>query len=487
MPHAIWTTGIGTGALRVPLNIGQPGFADFPEAVYDDLEIIIDSVESPLKELYENGAGWMGSGRCDEDVLVRADLPIPDDFGVGNDTSLENLCAAIRINDTNDWFETQPLTICTPGGAATCYDGAAQYAFISDNADAGLEGNGVTLSGAHGGSGMSVLFGTWRVSEMNGSEGGAPHPIKVLVPGSWMSTFDGGYRWPASTADGNYLSNYTGAVPACRMGALLTIPASFDWSALRTNRGRWFGYHLQNWGAYIVDQREDDPEVFTICIEHGPDQDMPGGGSGTGLDALNANYGDTMAADTSDSTVDDLGLDYRDLFAVMEVVNNNTESEIGGGGEPLIAGGGDDDGGGAAASSWALGGFVFDFADVPEDGGVEFGSAYRTSEYNPIGMQGSIITYYGTAGNKHELRVRLDEGQYGLLKAVCDAATMAGTTLTFYANRPLLVNGVEVVVREFSALWTKNVPGDIDNPGYWYEVRLLLQQTEFTGTEVLQA
>src|SRR3989442_6547050 len=83
-------------------------------------------------------------------------------------------------------------------------------------------------SGAHGGSMLSSLGGVIRLGELVPG-GTIRHALKVNLLGTDnYYSGSGGYRWPATTADGCAPGCYGGAVPPRPVGALLPPSPSLD-------------------------------------------------------------------------------------------------------------------------------------------------------------------------------------------------------------------------------------------------------------------
>ena len=90
------------------------------------------------------------------------------------------------------------------------------------------------LPGCHGGSGLSGLGGSVRVGEVSGA---APirHALKIsLNCKRTCSTAGGGFRWPATKADGYFEDQYGGTLDGVRMGSLLAVPPDTDIAGLAT-------------------------------------------------------------------------------------------------------------------------------------------------------------------------------------------------------------------------------------------------------------
>ena len=110
-------------------------------------------------------------------------------------------------------------------------------------------------SGAHGGSMLSSLGGVIRLGELVPG-GTIRHALKVNLFGADnYYSGSGGYRWPATTADGCAPGCYGGSVPALRMGSLLALPPSVDVNSmgLETDAAKILAHAFQDYGGYTVD------------------------------------------------------------------------------------------------------------------------------------------------------------------------------------------------------------------------------------------
>ncbi|TLZ53785.1 MAG: hypothetical protein E6K15_09885 [Methanobacteriota archaeon] len=131
---------------------------------------------------------------------------------------------------------------------------------------------GTGTSGGHGGSMLSSIGGTIRLGEL--VPGGAiHHAMKVNLHGAEDYYYDnvtGGFRWPATTADGDASDSYHGTVPALREGSLLALPPSFDVNAmgLETEAAKILARAFQDYGAYTVDDAAWS--TYAICTERSP-------------------------------------------------------------------------------------------------------------------------------------------------------------------------------------------------------------------------
>jgi len=163
--------------------------------------------------------------------------------------------------------ETQPLAFCEEGIAS-------QHAALPWQGDSLITGGrGADFStspprggGSHGGSFMTAMGGTIRLGEWVRG-GNIPHATKIDVYSQMWLTQEGrfpGYRWPALRADAGWATDgggYGSLAPQggssrpddAVMGALLTLPNSFDVSRLRSEPARILARSILQYGTYIVD------------------------------------------------------------------------------------------------------------------------------------------------------------------------------------------------------------------------------------------
>jgi hypothetical protein len=230
-----------------------------------DVDVLILTPTEPVTSVWENSDAWSGGSRCDAQGGVLFAAPIPASFvvpgaGSGNpDGTTPNYATAILAADGHTLIQGQPMARCTSGGTATMW-------WYQENEDLLRTGN----SGAHGGSMLSSLGGVIRLGEL--VPGGAiHHALKVnLLGADNYYSGSGGYRWPATTADGCAPGCYGGSVPALRMGSLLALPPSFDVNAmgLETEPAKILAHAFQDYGAYTVDDAAWS--VYAVATEYSP-------------------------------------------------------------------------------------------------------------------------------------------------------------------------------------------------------------------------
>ncbi|SEN34539.1 hypothetical protein SAMN05444354_1392 [Stigmatella aurantiaca] len=334
--NSIWNRPIGNGATYSPAGLPQVPSGDvwamMPQI--DDDRIVLRP-NAPVTPVSYNGAAWSGANRCDpQSSSVLTNVPIPADYVVPN--SRMNNSAAFLMADGRTLIQSQPLTRCTVGGAAT-----SLLAF----APVDLYGPG--NYGAHGGSNLSALGGSIRLNDFVPGGQGARHALKLNVDSREVLYRCGAnnsttpktddekrkdcYRWPATKADSDALQAYgtIATVPPSyemRMGALLAIPRSVDINSIAWNSelGKQFAWTLQNYGAYIVDSTGGPGYAFSA--ENGPD--------GSVRDQVQALFGHSIEARVRDSSP--WRVDLQRIIGLLQVVTNNgPASGPAGGGTPL--------------------------------------------------------------------------------------------------------------------------------------------------------
>jgi hypothetical protein len=189
------------------------------------------------------------------------------------------------------------------------------------------------MYGAHGGSGLSAIGGTLRLGELTPTSGPIRHALKVNIFGKKNIFYDAetrGFRWPAKRADGYAAKNYyterkAETVKACRMGALLALPAKMNLDSLgfETKPARILAEAFQNYGAYLVDDTAWD--VYAIITEWSPE--------GRFDDQFRKDWGFSMKESKKDTP---WARDMDRIFLNLHVVDNNSATTIGGGGTPRM-------------------------------------------------------------------------------------------------------------------------------------------------------
>lgn len=319
---SIWNMPIGSDARYIPAHIEKAMSA----GMTIDEDYIVMSPDLPLMDIAQNFSGWdKTKDRCPVEGKVLFSAPIAQSFIVSPETwdgITPNAGLAVLMPDKRTIKQTQPYAHCTAGKPGT-----SQYMFE----DVDIYGDGTY--GAHGGSGLSAIGGTLRLGELTPTSGPIRHAIKVNIFARKNIYYDvqtKGYRWPAKQADcyasGNYYKDRTSeVVKACRMGALLALPAKMNLDSLHleTRPARILAEAFRNYGAYLVDDTAWD--VYAIMTEWSPE--------GRFDDQFKANWGFSMKVTKKNTP---WARDMDRLFLNLHVVDNNSASTKGGGGKPLV-------------------------------------------------------------------------------------------------------------------------------------------------------
>jgi hypothetical protein len=248
---SIWNMPIGSEAEYVPAQIEAAQARGM--TVNEDLIVLLP--DAPLLDIYTNYAGWdRDCDRYPTEGPLLFSAPIPDLFIVNPDTWLgltPNAGLAVLMPDGETIRQTQPFAHCTADTATSQFVPPAVNIF----------GDGI--HGAHGGSGLSAIGGTLRLGELDELTDTIRNVLKVNLYAAQNLYCDdetADFRWPAVWGD-SYAATVYGSehsspeVPACRMGALLALPADINLSdlALETVPAKILARGLQQYGAYIVD------------------------------------------------------------------------------------------------------------------------------------------------------------------------------------------------------------------------------------------
>lgn len=320
--NSIWNMPIGSKAKYVHAKLEKAT----QQGMTIDEDYIVMTPDESMVEIYENFAGWdRTKSRCAIQGKMLFSAPIPKTFIVSSSTwdgLTPNAGLAVLMPDRKTIRQTQPFAFCDPSKGAT-----SQYVF--ENQD--IYGPG--MYGAHGGSGLSAIGGALRVGELTPTSGPIRHALKVNLYGRKNIFYDAktkGYRWPAVAADAYAVDNYSKErvlppVSACRMGALLALPAkmNLDSLAFETKPARILAEAFQNYGAYMVDDTGWD--VYAIITEWGP--------NGRFTDEFRKNWGFSMAQSNKNTP---WSRDMDKIFLNLHVIDNNTSTSIGGGGVPRL-------------------------------------------------------------------------------------------------------------------------------------------------------
>jgi hypothetical protein len=303
---SIWNMPIGSDADYLPAQIGPASSISIDKEYF-----AFPSLSDPVVPVYSNGI-W-GPGRCATDRWQYS-IHLPDNWVVGDAgrSDTPNAAAAILDADGRTLKQMNPVSRCEPGGPLTA-------GWLAPDQD--IYGPGIF--GGHGGSGLSSIGGSIREGELTGPDA-IRHALKVNLWGHrWLSPGDGGYRWPAVTADSSFddpnsPNRYDGALPELRMGALLAIPRDVNLAdlGLKTEAGRKIAWTMQNYGAYVVDDTLWDSHA--LDVEAGVADEFDSA-YGYGVEASRGSWYDDMMT----------------IFAALNVVDNNGPSSVGGGGTPL--------------------------------------------------------------------------------------------------------------------------------------------------------
>jgi hypothetical protein len=223
-----------------------------------------------------------------------------------------NTCSAFLGTDNSTVYQGQ-TTELTAGGNPY-YGGTSVSNYWAPVA---IESQGIT--GCHGGSGLSGLGGTITLQDLNQS-GPITHALKLALDGYLnYSDANGGYRWPATNADGGYndpsnVNYYGGSNPNVVEGSLLALPPSISPSSFSNPTVQKIATALQDYGAYTVDTTANGQyDNSTIITNYNAYTQLMDDVCGTSCNP-----------DAFQSQLDGLLQD-------LQVVNNNTASTPGGG------------------------------------------------------------------------------------------------------------------------------------------------------------
>jgi hypothetical protein len=323
--NSIWNMPIGSNAKYEPANLEIPtkGMLTLDE------DYIVLTPDAPEMKIYWCSVRWGDGDRCipNQPLNLQANMPIPQSFVVSPTTwdgGKPNAGIAVLLKDKRTIWQSQPFAHCTQGGDAT-----TGYVY-ADNQD--LYGPG--YYGSHGGSRLSVLGGSIRTHELSPTSGPIRHAIKMNICGKKNFYYDAvnkGFRWPALAADAAAPTDYgkdrtTPAVPECRMGALMAIPATvtIESMGLETQPAKMLAQALQDYGGYVVDDTGWD--VFAIETEWGT--------NGRFRDEFKKNWKFDFVVSMAQSTTTPWGRDIVKIYKALNIITNNAATAIGGGGTP---------------------------------------------------------------------------------------------------------------------------------------------------------
>lgn len=301
---SIWNIPIASTATYTAAGITTSGsFADSDSSDYDSINPSFPSVTLENARLADNSVG---------PVSVHGD-PAMTAGGQWN------TCSAFLGTDNSTVYQGQ-TTELTAGGNP--YFGGTSVSNYW--APVSIEGSGII--GCHGGSGLSGLGGTLTLQDITQS-GPITHALKVALDGDInYSDANGGYRWPATNADGGYNdpssgNYYGGSNTNVQEGSLLALPKSISPSSFSNPMVAKLAQSMQDYGAYIVDTTATGPYNFSTVITN-----------------YNANSQFRSAICTSatpcgspSSDTDMFSSQLDTLLKDLEVITNNTASTPAGG------------------------------------------------------------------------------------------------------------------------------------------------------------
>jgi hypothetical protein len=263
-----WNLPLADSARFVPFDSGA-------DRIYLDIEDISVDPAFPVKTLDADG----------RDVAVHTDPELTADGSW-------NHCSTFLVDDGSRHavVQGQPLKL-EAGGDPSFEFGWPEVSLTSTG-----------LPGCHGGSGLSGLGGSVRVGEVSGA---APirHALKIsLNCKRTCSTAGGGFRWPATKADGYFEDQYGGTLDGVRMGSLLAVPPDTDIAGLRNPDVRKIAEAMRTYGAYVVDDTSGR-STNSLSVQAGAESELP----------------------NIDSE------EMQELFGMLDLVDNNTAATPGGG------------------------------------------------------------------------------------------------------------------------------------------------------------
>ncbi len=185
-PTSIWNMPIGTGAVYVPSGIAPPTIA----AMTNDPTNIMMTPSDPLTPI-EQGPQAQTGNRCATGGAVLVTVPMPASLVIPNDSHNSGFAAV--GSDGSSLYEGGRFARCTAGQPATASDAKAEGTIYGDG-----------VSGASGGSSLSVLGGVLRLGDL------APntetrHALSVNIDGEtdlWPgSSGTSCYVWPSTKCD----------------------------------------------------------------------------------------------------------------------------------------------------------------------------------------------------------------------------------------------------------------------------------------------
>lgn len=123
----------------------------------------------------------------------------------------------------------------------------------------------------------------------------------------------------------------------------------------------------------------------------------------------------------------------------------------------------------------SLGTMTFAYADEPDsESQLSLGANLKTSQFNPEGYSGTIVTYHGMPGNRHRLHMFMGQVAAAALTALGAARTEVLFTDTDVIE---LASGKNVAILECDVDKNSRTPGRSSDADYWYECNVLLVET----------
>lgn len=315
---SIWNLPLHHDAVYVPAGVQDAVNFEVDE------DIIIMTPNEPMMNVQTNYTGWdaAGSARCAAQGPTLFSAPIPQSFIFSNNVwhgGTPNSGVAVLLPN-GKIIQSQPFAKCSETVATSLYKW--------DENDCVLTGECIT--GAHGGSHLSAIGGALRVGEL--TSGMIRHVLKINLLGKEnFYNGDGGFRWPATKADGGYndpskANYYGGTNPEMRIGALLALhkdvvleSVSNNSLGLETEAALIIARALRDYGAYTVDNTAWD--TYGLITEIGPE--------GRVSDEFKSLYGYDMNFYGNPSTP--WARDIKKMFTSLYVISNNSPTTVGGG------------------------------------------------------------------------------------------------------------------------------------------------------------
>ena len=288
---SIWNMPIGSNAAYVAANIDFSGWAA-------ENAMPIMAPAAPLRTLFHNSSWWPGTA-CNATGATQQ-VPVPDGYIVPappslGDGTLPNRPGGVLLADGTTIQEFQYATRCSATGPLIAGSVRCKHS---------IYGSGMCGFGAQGGSGLSGVGGVLRLWEVNGTDA-IRHALKVTVSAQWLSNCNGGYRWPAVAADGYHNDAYRGQNCDLRMGSLLALPPAFACPSGTSLTAR-ICQAMKDYGLYVGDTHNAPGwNPLSIIGEIGTASSLTG---------------------ISGQLVP--------LAEALQVVTNNSSSNVGGGGTP---------------------------------------------------------------------------------------------------------------------------------------------------------